>query len=265
MFKWLWNNKNVKSENATNSKQKDELTEDVTNLKQKDELTENMINFNKVLEELGSYFKSSNLEQIKELSEGEQIFENIKLYYQKISVSKDKNVIKSLYNYLLNSQKYFLNDKNSISKCEVKFNDSAEIVSLLISVRDVNLLNQLTTNCKLNGEDDCKEYYVSREKLEELLSIVNKVLEKSEFVEGKIKNGSKFENGKEIPIMEDGKYIKNPSVAKKLLPTRMGFFFGSEEYDEYYFEGLKNTKEIKEHWKKTGIIIINQVGKYETK
>ena len=37
--------------------------------------------------------------------------------------------------------------------------------------------------------------------------------------------------------------LVSTAAATELLPTSEGFFFGSQEYDEYYFEDLKNTKE----------------------
>ena len=37
--------------------------------------------------------------------------------------------------------------------------------------------------------------------------------------------------------------LVSTAAATELLPTAEGFFFGSQEYDEYYFEDLKNTKE----------------------
>jgi hypothetical protein len=61
-----------------------------------------------------------------------------------------------------------------------------------------------------NGEDNCKSYYVSEEKLKELLKLCKKVL-------------------------------ANKKLAEKLLPTAQGFFFGSYDYDEYYFSDLENT------------------------
>lgn len=96
-----------------------------------------------------------------------------------------------------------------------------------------------------NGVDDC-EYHeeVTKEVLEELLATCQKVLDSCELVEGKVNNGYKYENGRTIPIMEDGKYVKDPSVAMKLLPTTSGFFFGGTDYDEYYVEDIKNTIEI---------------------
>lgn len=62
-----------------------------------------------------------------------------------------------------------------------------------------------------NGIDDCGEYEVSAEKLNELLSVCRKVLE-----------------------------TKNTDS----LPTVSGFFFGTTDYSEYYFETVKETIEI---------------------
>ena len=35
---------------------------------------------------------------------------------------------------------------------------------------------------------------------------------------------------------------KNPEMAKEILPTRPGFFFGNFQYDDLYFEILQSTK-----------------------
>lgn len=64
-----------------------------------------------------------------------------------------------------------------------------------------------------SGEDDCKPYFVSREKLESLLADCRKVL----------MSGA------------------DPEVAQEILPTASGFFFGGTEYDEYYYEELDST------------------------
>lgn len=64
-----------------------------------------------------------------------------------------------------------------------------------------------------SGNDDCGSYYVSRDKLQELLDICNKVL-------------------------------ANNENAEQLLPTAQGFFFGSDSYDEWYFNDIINTKKI---------------------
>jgi hypothetical protein len=59
------------------------------------------------------------------------------------------------------------------------------------------------------GEDDCKSYHVSREKLMELEELCRRIVQSGE-----------------------------PEVAEELLPTASGFFFGTTDYDEYYFEQL---------------------------
>ena len=38
------------------------------------------------------------------------------------------------------------------------------------------------------------------------------------------------------------KVLGNNDLAEELLPTRSGFFFGSTDYDEWYFEDLKDCK-----------------------
>lgn len=65
------------------------------------------------------------------------------------------------------------------------------------------------------GVDDCKPYWVEREQLKELLDVCRRVL-------------------------------NDPSLAESLLPTSRGFFFGSDEYDEWYMDGVKYTIELLE-------------------
>ena len=79
--------------------------------------------------------------------------------------------------------------------------------------RKQNAIHQwFVDNCQ-NGEDDCRTSYVSRDQLQELKSLCEGI-------------------------------IKNPSLASEDLPTSEGFFFGSTEYDDWYFEGLAETIEI---------------------
>jgi hypothetical protein len=60
------------------------------------------------------------------------------------------------------------------------------------------------------GKDDCRETYVEREVLENLLNRCKTVLE-------------------------------DKSQARELLPPQSGFFFGSTELDEYYYQDLEYT------------------------
>jgi len=47
--------------------------------------------------------------------------------------------------------------------------------------------------------------------------------------------------------------LNDKSLADELLPTRSGFFFGSYEYDQWYFDMLKDTvkdcTDVLEDWK----------------
>ena len=63
------------------------------------------------------------------------------------------------------------------------------------------------------GVDECQPSYVSREQLLELKELCEEVL-------------------------------ANKKKAPDLLPTTSGFFFGSTEYDEYYFQDLELTVKI---------------------
>ena len=91
--------------------------------------------------------------------------------------------------------------------------------------------NWFVENCQ-DGEDDCHYHNeVTRRKLESLIGLCRTVILNSVLV-------PKEEHGQEILVIED------PTVAKELLPTTDGFFFGSTIYDECYIEDLHATIEI---------------------
>ena len=94
------------------------------------------------------------------------------------------------------------------------------------------------------GEDDCKEYLVGREQLQELLDTVDRVLESTQIVDGDVVTHETFEDGKWVPHYERGKVLEDATVAKELLPTQSGFFFGDTDYDDWYWENLQDTKRI---------------------
>lgn len=76
-----------------------------------------------------------------------------------------------------------------------------------------NIHNWFVENVQ-NGVDDCCYHgEVTKEDLEELLDICHEV-------------------------------ICNPNVAELRLPTQGGFFFGSTDYDEYYFDDIRETMDI---------------------
>ena len=110
--------------------------------------------------------------------------------------------------------------------------------------RKANAIHKWFVDNVQDGEDNCGYYKVAPEQLEELLNICKLIKQKCILKKGKIANGYRFENGKEVPIMEDGEYIENPEVAAEYLPTQSGFFFGGTDYDQWYMKDIESTIEI---------------------
>lgn len=95
-----------------------------------------------------------------------------------------------------------------------------------------------------DGEDDCREYYVSREMLQELRNVCQQVLDSCEMVDGQLHTSTSWKNGEKIENYEDGKVVKDSTLAEQLLPTTSGFFFGGTDYDEWYVRDLEHTIKI---------------------
>jgi hypothetical protein len=117
--------------------------------------------------------------------------------------------------------------------------------------RKANAIHQWFVKNVQDGTDDCKEYEVETEKLQELLEACNKVLSSTILISGKINNGygyKKNEAGEmeRYECIEDGKVLADATVAQEVLPTVSGFFFGSTEYNEYYWQDIQETKEMLE-------------------
>jgi hypothetical protein len=129
---------------------------------------------------------------------------------------------------------------------EIKPERISHIIEQVAYWRKANAIHQWFVDNVQRGNDDCKEYYVQAEQLQDLLSLCTQVLNASELVDGEIANGYTVEDGKKIPIVESGKTVKNPSTAQQLLPTQEGFFFGSTDYDQWYIDDIKYTKDTLE-------------------
>lgn len=83
--------------------------------------------------------------------------------------------------------------------------------------RKFNALHNWFVENVQSGEDNCASYYVASEQLEDLLSTLKVVM----------KNKSK-------PI----------EVLEEVFPTASGFFFGSTDYDEWYFKDIEYTIDL---------------------
>lgn len=92
--------------------------------------------------------------------------------------------------------------------------------------RKANAIHNWFVENVQNGVDDCDRYPVTQEQLEDLQTLC-------------------FE------VMADHSKMADHSTAEKLLPTISGFFFGSTEYDEWYFDDIVSTIEILQKTLKT--------------
>lgn len=102
-----------------------------------------------------------------------------------------------------------------------------------------NIHNWFVENIQ-NGIDECDYYVVQKDDIIQLLDTVNKVIDS---LKGKKTISKVITNGESsfsIKVYEDA----DLEVAKDLLPTQEGFFFGTTHYTDYYFENLKETKKI---------------------
>lgn len=91
----------------------------------------------------------------------------------------------------------------------IKMERVTEIVEQVAYWRKANAVHAWFVKNVQDGQDDCRDYYVSREQLMELLSLAQEAL--------------------------------TSKVPAKLLPTKAGFFFGNLEYDEDYRIDMSDT------------------------
>ena len=120
----------------------------------------------------------------------------------------------------------------------------SEITEQIAYWRKVNHIHAWFVENVQDGVDDCGEYEVSKKQLLELVKVCKTIESTAVMKNGKVNAGYIYENGEKKPILEDGEYVTNPEeVAKKLLPTQAGFFFGSTDYDQWYMDDIRRTIE----------------------
>jgi len=99
---------------------------------------------------------------------------------------------------------------NDFLKTGDSFLQFAEVKLQVAYWRKSNHIHKFFVDVCADGKDECQDTYVSRENLENLLNRCKTVLE-------------------------------DKSQARELLPPQSGFFFGSTELDEYYYQDLEYT------------------------
>jgi len=121
----------------------------------------------------------------------------------------------------------------------------SEIEEEVMYWRKANHIHAWFVDNVQGGQDNCGTYRVSWGQLRALLSLCKKVFESSELVNGMIYAGAVYdqEHPKGLVQREPGKVIKDDAVARELLSTRAGFFFGCEEYDESYLDDVVDTRD----------------------
>ena len=92
----------------------------------------------------------------------------------------------------------------------INFNRVVSIREQVAYWRKANQIHKWFVDNVQDGEDDCGNYHVGIEQLQELAETCRKVL-------------------------------NDKSLASELLPSQSGFFFGGTDYDDWYFKDLEYT------------------------
>lgn len=103
---------------------------------------------------------------------------------------------------------------NAIGASDIASPDTqnAEVSVTVAYWRKANAIHGWFVKNVQDNVDDCGNYYVSRENLMELQALCKEIMD-------------------------------NPNKANELLPPQAGFFFGTDEVDEWYLEQNKYTYE----------------------
>jgi hypothetical protein len=126
------------------------------------------------------------------------------------------NAKRGLYPTLDKEEKRIIGEIKQILPEIKAASDGQEQVDIAFRIgywRKANHIHGWFVQTVQEGEDDCGEYHVSRERLQELLTLCKTAIEKKD-------------------------------QAGNILPTQEGFFFGSTDYDEGYFSDIEATIKI---------------------
>lgn len=103
---------------------------------------------------------------------------------------------------------------SGLTKKDVEFGNPSATISISVGYwRKVNSVHNWFVKNVQDGVDECQRASVSREQLAELLQACEIV-------------------------------IADATKAEELLPPSAGFFFGSTDLDQYYYEDLKRTAKM---------------------
>lgn len=121
---------------------------------------------------------------------------------------------------------HFEKDLNSRLREMLDLGPLPEIGFITVSVevgywRKANAIHAWFVENVQGGDDNCQPHDVSREQLIELREICDRIL-----------------------ALQDTNELAAIELARQILPTQQGFFFGTYEYDDWYFASLARTSTI---------------------
>lgn len=102
--------------------------------------------------------------------------------------------------------------------------------------RKANQIHNWFVHNVQSGTDDCGTYWVSKEKLEELVANCKTILETVKTNKPIPKDTSNWSEWADIEILDTDE-------VEDLLPSTSGFFFGNTDYNGDYLYGLMETIE----------------------
>lgn len=121
-----------------------------------------------------------------------------------------KHYVKN-WDYMSDNEKHTISVKKGKKKLDhIKPDRVCSVVEEVMYWRKFNALHKWFVDNVQEGVDDCKECFVDESDLKMLLETLTYVYE-------------------------------NKDSAETILPTAQGFFFGSDDIDEYYWEEVKST------------------------
>ena len=121
-----------------------------------------------------------------------------------------KHYVKN-WDWMADHEKHTISLKKGKKKLDhIKPDRVCSVVEEVMYWRKFNALHKWFVDNVQEGVDDCKESFVDESDLKMLLETLTYVLE-------------------------------NQDSAETILPTAQGFFFGSDDIDEYYWEEVKST------------------------
>lgn len=133
--------------------------------------------------------------------------------------------------------------KNGQPRTDIRPERISSIIEEVAYWRKANAIHRwFVQNCQ-GGVDDCRRAHVRREQLQELVDLCKWVLNSVECVDADVNVGYQITAEGMQPLTEPGKAVAQPQIAKELLPTQSGFFFGGTDYDQFYLKDLQDTIE----------------------